>query len=87
MKKSHRFVTMAFITFVVRAFQSLLEGVFTLIEDFLVISVSNKNFYRGYTMVYLLHFTISVLFSIRSLYQRKNMDTFTKKQNVAYQAR
>ena len=55
------FVTVDFITFVVGAFQSLLEGVFTL-EDLCDLSI--YYFYKGYTIVHLLRFTTFVPFSI-----------------------
>ena len=51
---------MDFITFILGSFQSFLKGVFTLIVDLLVICVSN--FYKGYSMVHLLCYIISVLF-------------------------
>ena len=40
LKKSHDSVTIDFTTFVVRGFQSLFKGVFTLVKDILVISES-----------------------------------------------
>ena len=39
LNKCHHSITMRFITFKVETFQSLLKGVFTLIEDLLVISL------------------------------------------------
>ena len=44
LKNCYRSITVDFITFVVGAFQSFLKGVFTLLEDFLVISESISYF-------------------------------------------
>ena len=60
-----------FTTFVIRAFQNLLEGVFTLIADLSVISV----FYKGYTMIYLLRIQKSSF---------KTFDLFMDRISICY---
>ena len=60
LKKCHHSDTTEFITFVVGAPQSLLEGVFSLIEDLLVIIVFTFfiKVIKKCMMVHLLHFTV-----------------------------